>query len=536
MTKSKTGEKSQGAKSAAKAADKAPGKSISKTSPTSGKKSVVQSRKSAKRALLEKTVAKADIDNLGSLPRSYGTNSIFLVAQEPHWLFTYWDIDISRHPGGPCHLRLEDESGLLEEEITVPFETRNWYLPVKEAGKKYAVELGFYRGKTWKTLARSLTVATPRDRLSESPRFDYATIPLHIGFQRLVETITNSMSCEQNLVPALAELQRSVVHGGSSGYPLQANERAILTTLLGSEFLAELSSAQWGSEEIHSAIHRRLQERLGSGELGELMARLQLGHAESSLFSMFSKLREEMVSASGNLASAVLAERLAAGLSSWLSSWSAGAPGGLAALSSGAFSSGEISGGALSSGALSSGALSSAALSMGVLSSGAVASWAGGASETTPWNLSSWAGLETNSAETLASWNQLSSWLAAIGSSWSGINLSSFEQAALSSWTTSAMSSWGAGASSSWGASENSFGLAASEGGLDFSAEITVRGQTHPQGRILVDGQSVEVRGDGSFEHKVVFSGGRGTVPIEAIGPDGRHTHRTAILLQPATV
>ena len=533
MTKPKTGEKSKGAKSTAKAAVKAPEKSISKTktSPTHGKKTVFRSGKSVKRASLEKAVAKVNIDDLGSLPHSYGTNSIFLVAQEPHWLFTYWDIDISRHPGGPCHLRVQDECGVLEQEITVPFETRNWYVPVKEAGKKYAVELGFYRGKVWKTLARSSTVATPRDRLSESPRFDYATIPLHIGFQRLVETITNSMSCEQNLVPALAELQRSVVHGGSSGYPLQANERSILTTLLGSEFLAELSSAQWGSEQLHSAIHRRLHERLGSGELGELMARLQLGHAESSLFSMFSKLREEMVSSSGNLASAGLVERLAAGLSSWMSSWSAGAPGGLAALSSGALASGEISSAALSSSTFSSGALS-----MGVLSSGAVASWAGGASETIPWNLSSWAGLETNSAETLASWSQLSGWLSAIGSSWSGINLSSFEQAALSSWTTSARSSWGAGASSSWGASESSFGLAASEDGLDFSAEITVRGQTHPQGRIMVDGQSVEVHRDGSFEHKVVFSGGHGTVPIEAIGPDGRHTRRTAILFQPATV
>ena len=105
---------------------------------------------------------------------------------------------------------------------------------------------------------------------------------------------------------------------------LGANERAILATLLGSEFLAELSSAQWGSEELHSAIHARLQERLGSGELGELLARLQLGQMESSLFSMFSKLGAETVSASGNLSSAGLAEQLAAGLSSWLSSWSAG--------------------------------------------------------------------------------------------------------------------------------------------------------------------------------------------------------------------
>lgn len=511
-TKPKAGEKSKGDKSAAKAADKAPGKSVSKT-----KTSAVAGKKSVRRALLEKAVSRVDIDKLGPLPHSYGTNSIFLAAQEPRWLFTYWDIEISRHPGGPCVLRVEDESGAIDQEINVPFEARNWYVPVKEAGKNYRVELGFYRGKTWKSLARSAGVATPRDSISESDRFDFATVPIHVGFQRLVETITNSMSFEQNLVPALAELQRSVTHGGYSAYPLQANERAILTTLLGSEFLARISSAQWGSEQLHSAIHARLQERLASGELGELLARLQLGQMESSLFSMFSKLGAEMVSGSGNFSSAGLAERLAAGLSSWLSSWSAGAPGGLAELSSGALSSG--------------------ALSMGGLSSAAGASWAGGDSQAAPFNLSSWAGIETNSAETLASWNQLSSWLVAIGSSWGGINLSSFEQAALSSWASSAMSSWWEGSSaSSWGSSENSFGLATSPSALDFSAEITVRGQTHPQGRLWVDGQSVAVRGDGSFEHKVVLSGGRGSVPIEAIGPDGKSTHRTAILLQPASV
>jgi hypothetical protein len=39
--------------------------------------------------------APVDIEQLGELPQGYGADTIFLVAQEPHWLFTYWDIDIS---------------------------------------------------------------------------------------------------------------------------------------------------------------------------------------------------------------------------------------------------------------------------------------------------------------------------------------------------------------------------------------------------------------------------------------------------------
>jgi hypothetical protein len=116
------------------------------------------------------------------------------------------------------------------------------------------------------------------------------------------------------------------------------------------------------------------------------------------------------------------------------------------------------------------------------------------------------------------------------------MNLSSFDRAALSSWSSSAFSSWESGAFSSWGSSENSFGLTAAQGDLQFSAEITVRGQTHPQNRVLVDGLSVEVRRDGSFEHKVVVGGGGRTVPIESLSPDGRTSQRAAILLQAPTI
>ncbi len=77
-----------------------------------------------------------DLDQLGSLPQSYGSDTIFLVAQEPHWLFTYWDIDISRHPGGQTFLRVYEGEKTVEAEIEVPFETRNWYIPVKQAGSQ----------------------------------------------------------------------------------------------------------------------------------------------------------------------------------------------------------------------------------------------------------------------------------------------------------------------------------------------------------------------------------------------------------------
>ena len=89
-----------------------------------------------------------------------------------------------------------------------------------------------------------------------------------------------------------------------------------------------------------------------------------------------------------------------------------------------------------------------------------------------------------------------------------------------------------------WGASENSFGVATSRRALDLevAAEITLRGKTEPGGRLKVGSELVEVGADGSFEHKVVFKGGRGELPIEAVSPDGSRTRRTALVLQPASI
>jgi len=247
------------------------------------------------------------LDNLGTLPRSYGEELIFLVAQDPHWLFTYWDIDISRHPGGPCFLRVEEASGVLEKEIEVSFESRNWYIPVAKAGGSYSVEIGFQRQGKWNALARSPIVTTPRDRFSESTAFDFATIPIHLSFQRLVESVSHSLASSEELLPALIKLQQGFPAGVSSGFSLEEREREILQALLGSEILAGISSGQWNSGELHSAISQRLRESLSSAELAEFFSSLPEWNSESSLFSGFQKLSAELVGSSSLMGSSAFA-------------------------------------------------------------------------------------------------------------------------------------------------------------------------------------------------------------------------------------
>ena len=434
------------------------------------------------------------MDALGELPRSYGTDSIFLVAQEPHWLFTYWDIDISLHPGGKTFLRVTGEGDQVESEIEVPFETRNWYIPVNKAGSEYTVEIGYHRGSQWHAIARSVAVRTPKDKVSESDDFSYATIPLHLSFQKLMENIQSTIQGGETLLQALGRLQRDgklLTLDRSGKLAINPDEKVVLEALLGKSLLDELSSSVLSSEELSSRIQKHLQERLSSGGASELMAGIPSGPSESSLFSAFSSL---------------------AGPSSWssaaLSSWAAGALASWAAAVQASTASGETS-----------------------WSAAAQSSWGAAV-------LSSWlAAAKSSGAE--SSWNAaaLSSWLQAASSSWSGVALSSWSQAALSSWSQAALSSWSHAETSSWGGSENigSFGVAKREFFMHVNAEVIFYGGTHPQAKVMIDGKPVELAPDGSFRYHFVFPDGNYEIPITATSPDGVETRSATLRFERAT-
>src|SRR5438105_238414 len=37
-------------------------------------------------------------EELGELPSSYDHDTVFLIARDPQWLFTYWDVNWAPHP------------------------------------------------------------------------------------------------------------------------------------------------------------------------------------------------------------------------------------------------------------------------------------------------------------------------------------------------------------------------------------------------------------------------------------------------------
>ena len=254
--------KSGAKKSAAKSKPAPKGKPVKRSSTakaqTTGRKVAGTTRKPARKTVgvsRPKKTAGADIDNLGDLPRSYGDEKIFVIAQEPHWLFCYWDYTLTEGIEGAIFLRHGREgTERPEAEVPVPTETNSWYLSVRDADADYYVELGHYNGGHWKTLTRSATVLTPRDTLAGFGDPVFANMPFHATFQQLVEKLRGEMREGESLAAALARLQ------GRGDLPL-----------------GRLSPAQ------RIALDRLIDTELGSLTSGDLAS--YLGSPGASLFS-----------------------------------------------------------------------------------------------------------------------------------------------------------------------------------------------------------------------------------------------------------
>jgi hypothetical protein len=444
----------------------------------------------------------------GELPRSYGENAVFLIAQDPHRLFTYWDLDPQSHPGGPAVIKcFRVDSDSLEIEFEVPLEVRNWYIPVTQAGATYRVEIGYYRNSTWHPLAASAPAATPADAVSRSDDFAYATLPMDTAFSALLASLPARARHHPDLVRQLALLRHK--HAGAvEKLPeiLRQNEEAmgLLQAILGDQLLLELLSGSWTAAALAENISSRLGELLHSEASSELFARFQALSAESSLFSglvSFPQFSAEELS-SGAIGSATL--------SSWtesLISWSHAAR--HAAASEW-----------LSSWGLAPGESSASQGSLELSSAGLASSWFG-------LFASSWSGQE------------VSSWAGSTASSWSETTLSSWFGESLSSWTAESLASWTNELLSSWSTSESGSWFTA-PGSRDFfmhvNAEVIFYGGTDPQAKVTICDQPVTLQPDGTFHYHFVFPDSVSEIPIVATSPDGVETRKAVLRFERATV
>jgi hypothetical protein len=233
-------------------------------------------------------------EDLGQLPSSYQEETLYIVARDPRWLFAYWDFNFwsypatdMRHGMAQFFLKIVAQPGGEEAVVEIKPEARNWYVPVNHPDTAYFAEIGYYdRGGGWKTIVKSNTTHTPADALAPEADADFATVPAHLTFERLLELVQERMLEGETLIAALARVagEGRVAFRPGMSPTWSDDQKRILATLLGDSLIDRIGL---GSEEIDQLLRKQLNEKLHSEAASGLSSELlgELGPSTQSLFS-----------------------------------------------------------------------------------------------------------------------------------------------------------------------------------------------------------------------------------------------------------
>jgi hypothetical protein len=216
------------------------------------------------------------------LPEAYGTQKLFLIARDPHWLYAHWDLTReqqlqlnARSAAGHLILRIyiSKVEGHPICEIHVHPESRHWFAHVERAGNSYAAELGYYSTpRRWTRVAVSSATVTPPDAVSAEGEIEFATIPFEFPFARLLEIIKSAVGEHLPLAQAIEELRR---HGhpelprakGKPGATWTPQQEQALAKVVN---IDEVRRVWMGSLEITELIRRRLAYEISSAGISSL--------------------------------------------------------------------------------------------------------------------------------------------------------------------------------------------------------------------------------------------------------------------------
>jgi hypothetical protein len=486
-----------------------------------------------------------EYEDLGELPSGYG--EMFVVARDPHCLFSYWDFDYSQFPQSRKLFLQVFRGETLENAIEINEIARNWYITVQAADADYRVSFGYRDANDdWTEIGSAGPTHTPPESISPHWETEFATVPFHLSFNFLVDVIEAARAKHEPLTEALGRLQQAAVgpSGESSSWGL--DQIRILEQLLGKNFLDQLFSMN--SAEITDFFRTEFSGKLDSESASELLAKgrlaLLLAPAEaSSLFSgSFGQLLRQELSSAG-VSSFALAQL--GGISSEF-------------LSSGAFSSAELAARGISSAELAERGISSAELAAAGISSAELAAAGISSAELAAAGISSAelaaagissevmaaAGLSSGAfaselfalglaSESFASWQsgigEISSYSLVSGvSSWSGLEFG------ISSWNELVSeSSLFSGFGASWSAQP--FGGIERGFFMHVNAEVIFYGGTHPQARVTIAGNPVQLQPDGTFSYHFKFPDNDYEIPIIATSPDGVETRSATLFFRRET-
>jgi hypothetical protein len=105
------------------------------------------------------------------------------------------------------------------------------YIPVAAAAEFYTADLGFYQpAATWNSVALSAAVQMPSSEINEGDEGEFATIPLHLSFQRMIDAFRVSHHESASLTQMLADLRERIASAHETA-AISADEREIARAL-----------------------------------------------------------------------------------------------------------------------------------------------------------------------------------------------------------------------------------------------------------------------------------------------------------------
>ena len=181
----------------------------------------------------------ADVANApgDALPSSYGSGALYLMARDPHSLFAYWDIDWTEvfraqmPRDRKVHLRVVRSDGAEESSVEVEPLAGSCQLNVSSGDELYTAELGYYQpASVWNSVAISISVATPPDSMEQAEAPDFATVPFHLSFQRLIDLFRVSKHETESLTGMLSQLRERAASEETSS-TMSEHEREIVRAI-----------------------------------------------------------------------------------------------------------------------------------------------------------------------------------------------------------------------------------------------------------------------------------------------------------------
>ncbi len=137
------------------------------------------------RPVVSRTDAESPDAGASHLPRSYGTETLSLLARDPHTVFAFWDIDWNAAFRGlaskerKVHLRLLDSDGTEQTAVEVEPMAGSCYVTVADADAAYSGEIGYYHPATTFSLPRDFCLghdAAGRVRDGRRSRFRHGSV------------------------------------------------------------------------------------------------------------------------------------------------------------------------------------------------------------------------------------------------------------------------------------------------------------------------------------------------------------------------